>query len=53
MKFLLGYNMEIFIQWGIMKTRCPLGFVVTHALGQMMYGYTLPVPANQIVPNKL
>ena len=36
-----------------MKTMCPPGyhhngFVATHALGHMMYGYTLLVPMNQI-----
>ena len=36
----------------IMKTMCPPGyhhsdFVASHALGQMMYGYTLLVPMNQ------
>ena len=40
-----------------MKTMCPLGyhhngFVATHALGHMMYGYTLLVPMNQRVLNK-
>ena len=29
------------------------GFVATHALGHMMYGYTLLVPMNQGVLNKL
>ena len=28
------------------------GFVATHALGNMMYGYTLLVPMNQRVLNK-
>ena len=42
----------------IMKTMCPSdyhhnGFVATHALGHMMYGYTLLVPMNQRVLNKL
>ena len=42
----------------IMKTMCPPGyhhngFVATHALGHMMYGYTLLVPMNQRVVNKL
>ena len=37
-----------------MKTMCPAGyhhngFVATHALGHMMYGYTLLVPMNQRV----
>ena len=36
----------------IMKTMCPPGyhhngFVPTHALGHMMYGYILLVPMNQ------
>ena len=40
-----------------MKTMCPPsyhhnGFVATHALGHMMYGYTLLVPTNQRVLNK-
>ena len=29
------------------------GFVATHALGHMMYGYTLLLPMNQRVLNKL
>ena len=29
------------------------GFVATHALGHIMYGYTLLVPLNQRVLNKL
>ena len=29
------------------------GFVATHELGHMMYGYTLLVPVNQKVLNKL
>ena len=41
-----------------MKTMSPPGyhhngFVATHALGHMMYGYTLLVPMNQRVFNKL
>ena len=41
-----------------MKTMCPPGYhhngsVATHALGHMMYGYTLLVPMNQRVLNKL
>ena len=37
-----------------MKTMCPSGyhhngFVATHALGHMMYGYTLLVPMNQTI----
>ena len=44
--------------YAIMKTMCPPGyhhngFVATHALGHMMYGYTLLVPMNQRVLNKL
>ena len=40
--------------YAIMKTMCPPGyyhsdFVDTHALGHMMYGYTLLVPMNQKV----
>ena len=42
----------------IMKTMCPPsyhynGFVATHALGHMMYDYTLLVPMNQRLLNKL
>ena len=41
-----------------MKTMCPPsyhqnGFVATHALGHMMYSYTLLIPMNQRVLNKL
>ena len=41
-----------------MKTMCPPGYhlngvVATHALGHIMYGYTLLVPMNQRVLNKL
>ena len=44
--------------YAIMKTMCPPGyhhngFVATDALGHMMYGYTLLVPMNQKVLNKL
>ena len=44
--------------YAIIKTMCPpgyhhSGFVATHALGYMMYGYTLLVPMNQRVLNKL
>ena len=44
--------------YAIMKTMCPpsyhhKGFVATHALGHMMYGYTLLVPMNQRELNKL
>ena len=40
-----------------MKKMCPPGnhhngFVATHALAHMMYGYTLLVPMNQRVLNK-
>ena len=42
----------------IMETICPPvyhhnGFVATHVLGYMMYGYKLLVPVNQRVLNKL
>ena len=41
-----------------MKTMCPRsyhhnGLAATRALGHMMYGYTLLVPVNQRVLNKL
>ena len=41
-----------------MEIMCPpgyhyKGFVATHALRHMMYGYTLVVPMNHRVPNKL
>ena len=41
-----------------MKTKCipghhHTGFVVTHALDHMIYGYTLLVPMNQRMLNKL
>ena len=41
-----------------MRTMCPPyyhhnGFVETHALGHMMYGYTLLVPTYQRVLNKI
>ena len=41
-----------------MKAIYPLGYdhngsVATHAVGHMMYGYTLLVPMNQRVLNKL
>ena len=44
--------------YAIMKTVCPPGyhhngFVATHALGHMMYGYTLLVSMNQGVLKKL
>ena len=44
--------------YNIMKTICPPGyhhngFVANHALGHMMYGYTLLLPKNQRVLNKL
>ena len=46
------------IYYVIIKTMCPPGyhhngFVATHALGHMMYGYTLLLPMNQRVLNKL
>ena len=39
-------------RYAIIKTKCPSGyhgngFVATHALGHMMYRYTLLVPMNQ------
>ena len=42
----------------IMKTMCPPGyhhngFVATHALGHMMYGYTLLVPMNTLAEHSL
>ena len=44
--------------YAIMKTICPPDyhrncFVATHALGHMVYGYTLLVPMNQRVLSKL
>ena len=44
--------------YAIMKTMCSPcyhqnGFVATHAIVHMMYGYTLLVPMNQRVLNKL
>ena len=44
--------------YAIMKTLCPPsyhhnGFVASHALGHMIYGYTLLVPVKQSVLNKL
>ena len=41
-----------------MKTMCPPGyhhngFVTTHVLGHMMYGYTLLVPMNQMCRGSL
>ena len=52
------YNIYITYTYVIMKTMCPPGyhhngFVATHALGHIMYGYTLLVPMNQRVLNKL
>ena len=38
--------------YAIMKTDENNGFVATHGLGHMMYGYTLVVPMNQRVLNK-
>ena len=48
-----GHNISV-----IMKTICPPGyqhngFMTTHTLGHIMYGYTLLVPMNQRVINKL
>ena len=51
--------MYIYIHiYAIMKTMCPSGyhhngFVATHALGHMIYRYTLLIPMNQKVLNKL
>ena len=47
-----------FVLNAIMKTMCPPsyhhnGFVATHALGHMMYVYTLLVPINQRVLRNL
>ena len=39
--------------WKCALPVCHNGFVATHALGHMMYGYTLLVPVNQRVLNKL
>ena len=44
--------------YAIMKTMCPPGyhhngFVATHTLGHMMHGYTLLVPMNKRMLNKL
>ena len=52
-EFLNGYNIYV-----IMKTMYPPGyhhngFMATIALGHMMYGYTLLLPMNQRVLNKL
>ena len=44
--------------YAIMKTKCPPGychksFVATHALGHIMYSYTLLVPRRQRLLKKL
>ena len=63
-KFIFTVYEYIIIYWYIllsnviMKTMCPPGnhhngFVATHAFGHLMYGYTLLVPKNQRVLNKL
>ena len=43
--------------YATMKTMCPSGFyhgfVATHVLGHMVYSYTLLVPMNQTVLNKV
>ena len=44
----------IYVIYVIMKIMCPpgyhdSGFVATHALGHMMYSYTLLVPMNERV----
>ena len=49
---------NIYYIYAIMKTMFPPGyhhdgFVATHALRHMRYGYTLLVPMNQRVLNKL
>ena len=46
------------VTYAIMKTIGPAGYhhnglVATHALGHMIYGYTMMVPMNQRVLNKL
>ena len=65
--FILNINMYMYLIYMIyiytyiyviIKTMCPPGyhhngFVATHALGHMMYGYTLLLPMNQRVLNKL
>ena len=60
--YLRIYNTHIYIYilyiYVIIKTLCPpgyhhKGFMATHALGHMMYGYTLLVPMNQRVLRKL
>ena len=53
----ISQKMSVIYIYVIMKTMCPPGyhhngFVATHALGHMMYGYTLLVPVNQRVLNK-
>ena len=52
------HRSKIDVIYVIMKTKCPPsyhhnGFVATHALGHMMHGFTLLVPMNQRVLNKL
>ena len=49
---------KIGITYTLMKAMFPPGyhqndFVATHSLGKIMYGYTLLVPINQRVVNKL
>ena len=53
----IAYSIYIFI-YAMIKTMCPPGyhhngFVATHALGHMMYGYTSLVPMNQRALKKL
>ena len=54
----ISQNQNEYNIYAIMKTMYRLGyhyngFVATHALGHMMYGYTLLVPMNQRVLDKL
>ena len=47
------YMQSCNMQYAIMKTMCPSGYhhngiVATHALGHMMYAYTLMVPMNRV-----
>ena len=54
----ISQKQDEFNIYAIVKTMCTPGyhhngFVATDALGHMMYGYTLLVPLNQRVLNKL
>ena len=56
-EFVIIFLVQLLI-YVIMKTMCPPGyhhngFMATHAFGHVMYGYTLLVPTNQRVLNKL